>query len=61
MNQSPFEVRVSFAWWLRWVYLPGVMTMCLLLHVEANPERMARVVARATRVRIVPKAKAIRA
>lgn len=47
-----FEVRVTFAWWWSWLYVPGVVFMAGL-GFTPNWDRIGQVMGRAARVSLV--------
>ena len=60
MKQQTFTARITFAWWLQWLYLPGIYTM-IAMGAEPDMRKVADMVARAVRIRIVKAAKEIKA
>lgn len=51
MATSTLTVEVSLAWWLR-PYLAALFFFCLLMQTLPDEQKLARVIARAMRLRV---------
>lgn len=52
MKIAPITIQLRFAWWFRWLYLPGLYAMALL-GFEPDSERFAATIRRAARFRLL--------
>jgi hypothetical protein len=51
-----FEVRIRFAWWLA-PYINTLQFFCLAFSCEPDPDKLAKVVQRAVRLEVMPRAR----
>lgn len=46
------KVEVSFSWWWRWFYLPGLVTVSLVTGLEPDWDKVQAVAERAAKVKV---------
>ena len=52
METQTATIEITVAWWFRW-YVATLMLVAVLMCMEPDPEKLARVLLRAIRVRTV--------
>lgn len=53
MVDPALRVRITLAWWLRYLYLPGVMATAKATGLDPDWEKVGRMVERGTTVEVI--------